>query len=287
MREITIAAREYAIDNNDRFPMSAARGGDIARGATAYCSWMFGGATTHPYWARRRAQWSSPLQDKTGGFNRIPTQLAFEAGYGRPHDLPGLNTYIYPELITYYEPAPRSSHPLATSTTPAERKELEIFNCPSDVSTFQRSFSQLSYRSPEEVRNTSISTYDDVGTSYQLNISWVISMKQEYPFRSFPLAPGENYTEAIYEKGLDMFRAGSARVPNNFAWLKDEVADVITSYAWSMTGMHGGTNRTKLAFFDGSVRYLEVKPGELNTGTYSLAFRDTVDQRVRDRRTRR
>ncbi|MEM9082611.1 MAG: hypothetical protein AAGB34_03365 [Planctomycetota bacterium] len=284
MREITIAGREYAIDNDDRFPMSAARGGDIARPTTAYCSWMYGGATTHPYWARRRAQWSSPLQDKAGGFNLMPYQLGLKSGHATPHNSPGLNTYIYPELVTYYEPAPRSSHPLATSTEPVERKELDIFNCPSDNSTFQRSFSQLSYRSPELVRDSSISTYEDVGTSYQLNISWVLSMKEEYPFRSLQLAPGENYTEAIYEKGLNMFRAGSARVPTNFAWLKDEVADVITSYAWSMTGMHGGTNKTKLAFFDGSVHYLEVKPGELNTGTYSLSFRDTVDRRFRDRR---
>ena len=299
MRQITIGALDYADANDGLWPIIGVAGREnppddpfaLAPNASSstdgvgmfnYCSWAFGGKSTDDRNNRigddgniATPAYDMSLQNKAGQRNALGSimdQFNFvKTGYQgsfSPHDYPGLNTYIYPELIDYYEEITLDSYAISS---PDVRRELPIFECPSDNSTFQRRYTRFyGGATPEQVRDSSISTYDDVGTSYQLNLSWVGSMHTALGFEGEFGSPFDVY----FAQANRYFKGGGQLVPSQFAWLKDEVADVVVAFEHEMPGMHGGTNRSKLAFVDGSVRYLQVEPGRPYTQEYAVVFRN-------------
>ncbi len=155
-----------------------------------------------------------------------------------------LNEYVYPDKrLADPEPGPNGEQ---------RRLELPAYRCPSDQRTFQRNFWRTGEPDP-------ISSYDDVGTSYHMNVKWWFASARG----------GENDLER-WERTRFQFRKGGLGGPSRFVWLYDQIMDVVTITARSFEGDHGGTNKAKVAFMDGHVEYLRVEPGEVNTNDYWL-----------------
>jgi len=131
---------------------------------------------------------------------------------------------------------------------PGRRTELPIYRCPSDVGTFQRRFW---YSDPP--LDTSISCYDDVGTTYQINVKW------------YMIGPRD---AARWEEYRDLF--GRVQSPSSFVWLHDHKMDFISETPYSREGDHGGMNKGSAAFLDGHALYLDVVPDAASTPDYNL-----------------
>lgn len=159
--------------------------------------------------------------------------IAYETVDDRP-----LNPYIYPDLLL--------EDPING------RLELEVYRCPSDKRTFQRGYWRG--EAPEPV-----SSYDDVGTSYHMNMNWWYKSAR----------PGENLLKR-WRRTEPVFRRGGLGGPSKFVWLYDQIMDVVAIYGSPEEGDHGGLNRAKAAFMDGHVEYLRVEPEASNTTGYWL-----------------
>ena len=131
---------------------------------------------------------------------------------------------------------------------PDRRTELPIYRCPSDVGSFQRQF-----WSADPPLNTSMSCYDDVGTTYQINVKW------------YMIGP---HGAARWEEYRDLF--GRVQSPASFVWLHDHKMDFISETPYSAGGDHGGMNMASAAFLDGHALYLYVVPDAVSTFEYNL-----------------
>lgn len=148
-----------------------------------------------------------------------------------------LNPYVYPDLDL---------------VDPADGiRELEVYRCPGDTRTYQRGYWQG--------RGLDMSCYDDVGTSYHLNVNWwyaSISRSEE--------------NSVTWRRLRPMFRKGGLVGPSRFVWMYDQIMDVVAIYGKATDGVHGGLNRAKASYMDGHVTYLTVEPKVSNTTEYSL-----------------
>ena len=133
--------------------------------------------------------------------------------------------------------------------SPRRRLELPIYRCPSDTGTYQRRFwygdTQL---------DTSVTCYDDVGTTYQMNMKWWYA--------------GWPRNAARWKELRGLF--GRARTPADFVWLFDQKMDFVVHTGYSRVGDHGGLNKAAAAFLDAHALYLEVEPGAATTSHYNL-----------------
>lgn len=156
-----------------------------------------------------------------------------------------LNPYLYPET-EFKDP-------------PDGRLELPVFKCPSDPGTLQRTwFSGSGYN------DTSITSYDDVGTSYHMNVRWW--------YRACELAgvsPGFNNLH-VWQSYQNMFRVATFKYPARFSWMYDQNMDFIAVGGIPHLGDHGGENKATASFMDGHVSYLTVIPKLPETEDYTL-----------------
>lgn len=222
MRQITIAAVTYSHAHADAWPVIPLHDPKVVGpDVVEFNSWNWGGKTSDDYWLSH------------GSINHITA------------DKRALNPWVYPDLDF-------------VQIGKGARKrnvELDIFKCPSDSGTFQRGF-----WGEDPQRDMSISSYDDVGTSYHLNIKWWYASERS----------GESVAQR-WLRTKPMFRRGGLGGPSMFAWCYDQVFDVVTHHsAVSREGDHGGMNRAKAAFMDGHVVYLTAEPGEPVTDRYWL-----------------
>lgn len=151
-----------------------------------------------------------------------------------------LNRYLFPDL-ELRDPV-------------GKRMELPLFKCPSDIGTYQRSFwtgnPNLDY---------TVSSYDDVGTSYHSNIKWW--------YRDRAGASNENH-ERRWRRLQKALKRAWLRQPARFVWNHDQTMDYLLYHADSRLGDHGEINRSAMAFMDGHVGYIEVIPYVFNTVKY-------------------
>lgn len=237
MRQITTAAVNYSHHHNDNWPVVpldyASPGPDGEPvytpgeeiGSIAFNSWRFGGKTNSAYWTT------------TMKINHVPVER-------RP-----LNPWVYPDMDF--------AKIGGQGKTGKQKKdvELEVFRCPSDKVSYQRGF-----WANDPQPSVDISSYDDCGTSYHMNIKWWFAMADRVP-----------NTMDRWAKTRHMFRRGGLGGPSKFVWLYDQTMDVVTHHdAVSREGVHGGLNRAKAAYMDGHVTYLTVEPGRENTNDYWL-----------------
>lgn len=155
-----------------------------------------------------------------------------------------LNRYLYPDL------------PLRDR--PDERLELRIYQCPADNVSYQRHWPGYT---------PTISSYDDVGTSYHLNLRWWWAARIENwssPGRSFA-----NDAE-LWKHTSKWFRLSFNKAPARFVWLYDQVMDVVAIAGEERLGFHGGVNRSVTAFMDGHASYTEVVPKSIEGPGYTL-----------------
>ena len=236
MRQITIAAVQYSHANNDDWPV---RPLDYAIPGTAnpvmyrpaeevgliqFNSWKYGGKTNDAFWQSHASINDIPAERRT------------------------LNPYLYPDIE------------FGKIGWGKNRKdvELEIFRCPSDKASYQRGF-----WASDPQPYIDISSYDDCGTSYHMNVKWWYAEADMY---------ADTMTHWINTKM--MFRRGGLGGPSKFVWLYDQTMDVVTHHdGVSKEGDHGGLNRAKAAYMDGHVTYLTVEPGKPVTDQYWLLFK--------------
>ncbi|MEM1165759.1 MAG: prepilin-type N-terminal cleavage/methylation domain-containing protein [Planctomycetota bacterium] len=270
LRQITIAATSYATDNDSLWPILpdfidieelAAQGlasGDPDVSIDRFYEWAYGGKNTHTYWRT--------VGSGTFGF------VSFAAD--RP-----LNAYIYPELDLFYNGLPNArSIPRSSLFDPElgldqrpfymddeARTEMDAFRCPGDSGTFARDDrvdSDVSGSDTVEalVRDSSVSGYDDVGTSYMTNRLHIIDLARTRGVSRFQASLWINAARAVgTTTGLD---------PSRFTWLHDQTMWVVPHFGGSGTlGNFGEEDKGTAAFVDGSADYVELRRREIDAET--------------------
>ena len=142
------------------------------------------------------------------------------------------------------------------------RKELPIYRCLSDPGTLQRTWS-----SPPNYNDPTVTCYDDVGTSYQINVRWwYVALQLDH----VPLnAPKINE----WRKYKTMFRTANFAAPSRFAWLYDQNMDFVANTQHPHAGDHGGENMACVGYMDGHAKYTYVQQGEPDTVEYTLLIK--------------
>ena len=154
-RQILLAQASYRFDKKDQIPMRSGwyNGGAIQ----SWDTWHYGGKNAQPAWDGYANNY---------GFN--------ETAFSRP-----LNEYVYPELKidqpTGYVNTGRPevwTYRVGTVAGVPDRDALQmpVFHSPGDKATFQGPPDGSGI--PYGKANASKSSYDDVGTSYHLNMKW-------------------------------------------------------------------------------------------------------------------
>lgn len=217
----------YHADEAGRAPMRGARYSNSQ--LSGWDTWNFGGKNCDIYWA-----------SANGG-------LFDESAYARP-----LNRYLPTARIprpANYLSTPTSFHP--GTPTPAQRLSLQIdiFRSPGDVATRQRQ-----WPSP----TLTVTGYNDVGTSYLLNMKWW----------GHPSIGGGSFTQQ-FSNGANRVGLALGGATPDYVFINDQIADVVGAGVQA-TGEFGGANRSVLGFADGRVRYMMVVPGAFSGPGYTF-----------------
>ncbi|MGQ0628202.1 MAG: type II secretion system protein [Phycisphaerales bacterium] len=239
IRQVCVAGTQYQTENEGFMPLFLSFERDTAAQRIyrntpwsdptfeGFCSWAFGGKNCNAYWAGR--------------------SFDFEAA-DRP-----LNQYLGDQ--TWLGPA----RPILMGATNSERTtgELEVLHDPSDSVTYQRDWNEA--LNPPPV-NRSISSYDDVGTSYQYQAKWFDQLYTRLP--QFPQG-AQGFVKAFYF-GCHRIKAGDTYIPSRLVWINDQYADVIVNNRNANLRLRNGfgdINKSVLGFMDGHAAYANVVPG--------------------------
>lgn len=222
LRQITAGATMYSTEQRDGM-YPLVPSIYNENGYVDFNGWSYGGKTAGPFWrAFAGGRYSHPVQ----------TRL--------------VNPYVYPD-VTMRDP-------------PNDFLELEVFRCPNDDGTYQRG--NWYSRPPNVWKDTSISGYDDVGTSYQLNVKW-----WQESVREGRAYHGSITTWVAWQATRKMFTSAGLYQPSRFIWLHDQVLDIAAITGAEFVGDHGERLRSSAAFLDGHVEYVKVTPEKLETST--------------------
>ncbi|MCA9293054.1 MAG: prepilin-type N-terminal cleavage/methylation domain-containing protein [Phycisphaerales bacterium] len=137
------------------------------------------------------------------------------------------------------------------------RVELPVFQSPGDAMTLQREFWSTG------VPDYSINSYDDVGTSYHMNVKWWYVMRRD--------APSSEWVD-LWRRAKTQFRDANQRRASRFIWLHDQIMDYVVHTGESYDGLFGGRNKCVAAFLDGHAGYVEATPGAYEGVGYTLIF---------------
>ncbi|MFN0133881.1 MAG: type II secretion system protein [Phycisphaerales bacterium] len=263
-RQILIGQASYRFERKDQIPW---RGSRYTNGVlNSWDTWCYGGKNSD-------AAWGSSLFD--------------ESAFSRP-----LNPYLYPEIPIeqppgYVNTGTPSTWTLVTGTPTASdraRLQMPVFQSPGDRATYQGTVSGIPYGQPNFLR----SSYDDVGTSYHINMKWFYQ----------PGLPS-NWTQRFAE-GTRRARLATEFDPTNkFVWIHDQTADVVTHNGAPAVpngnlvgrplfdGEFAEKNKSVMAFLDGRAEYLKMTtwalydpiatnlpaPNNWAVGKYTFIFR--------------
>lgn len=227
VRQLLAATAQYRMDNADRVPM---RGCRYTQGVmSAWDTWNSFGKNCSTYWL---------AMGSSSGFD--------EHAYGRP-----LNRYLpfathIPRPAGYVNTGSGNTWTFIGGTITAQQRaalQNRVCQSPGDRATRQRDWPNAT---------PGVSGYDDVGTSYVLNMKW-------WPQVGWP----SNFTQH--------FNAGTERIRNlrpddydrPFAWIHDQTADVVFNFVNAQSkvkGEFGGVNKSVMGFLTGDADYLTVTP---------------------------
>lgn len=227
---IMVAAHMYHADNAGRAPMRASgySNGQI----TGWDTWNFGGKNCNAFW--------------TGDFD--------EPAFARP-----LNSYVYRARIRrpigYVNTGSGATwnfmhgHPTA-----ADRLALQIplFRSPGDVATRQRNW-------PSPTRG--VSAYDDIGTSYMVNMKWWDD----------PSIPHGSFT-AWYNEGVRRVGLALGGGNPNFVFVHDQIADVVANSgaSFQVPGEFGKINASVVGWANGRADYIRILGGAASGPGYTF-----------------
>lgn len=237
VRQILQATGQYRLASADRVPMRACgySGGQITGG---WDSWNFAGKNNSQFWIG-------------SAFD--------ESAYGR-----FLNPFLQAEVAAvpagYVNTGSGSTWTFNDGTpTFAQRESFQVPVCksPGDLATRQRQWPNPT---------AGISAYDDVGTSYFLNMRWWTS----------PGSPPANFT-ARYNAGTQAINTTvrgpfGIRPTNDFVWIHDQTADVVSNLNGIVQGEFGGRNMSVAGYLDGRCAYLQIANNAMSGPGYTFAI---------------
>jgi type II secretory pathway pseudopilin PulG len=233
---LILAARDaYSIDHAGMMPIRGSRYTNGTLGG--YDTWHVGGKNSHIEWQTRY----------NGLFD--------ESAYSRP-----LNVYLYPNVnipvpAAYVNTGSGSTWNFWTGhPTPEDRLSLDlpIFRSPGDRTSYQSSWPNPGPRSG----------YDDVGTSYMVNMSWYFQPDLQQFSMPQRMLPGTQRMSAI---------AGTKH-STRFIWMADQTMELAFHGAPGSVrpGEFGGANRSAVGYLDGRAAYIEIIPQTPITEAYTL-----------------
>lgn len=229
VRQILRANAQYRLDHADRVPMRGASysNGQITGG---WDTWHHAGKNCDQFW-----------QATGGAFD--------ESAFGRFLN-PYLSTTLAPMPPGYINTGAGATWTFRSGTPTVQQRaafKMEVCRSPGDVATRQRNW---------PLATPGVSCYNDVGTSYLVNMKW-------WDTSGFP----GNFTQR-FNAGVSAISAIRAsawfRPLNNYVWIHDQVADVVPYSGSSVTpGEFGGKNMSVCGYLDGRAAYIKLVPNAL------------------------
>lgn len=240
LRQTTAGAIIYAHENDEVWPITPIK---PSPQVTQLCSWSWGGKTPDRYWTNYPS-----YGDKL---------------YIKAKDRP-VNQILFDDM-SFAEP-----------NLPDERRvELPAFKCPSDPGTYQsppRGAAWTSWWDGSQL-NPTITSYDDVGTSYHMNTRWWYHLTQDvYQGRlgrpGFPANSAE-----LWNRSSNVVRLAAKTTPSRFVWASDQTMDyVVNQMQADLPGEHGSRNTSSTAFVDGHASYIKVIVRSVSGPEYNLTL---------------
>jgi prepilin-type N-terminal cleavage/methylation domain-containing protein len=243
-RQVMLGFSTYRSEQKDQVPM---RGCEYIDGVIAggWDTWYYGGKNCSDWW----------LTGYGGVFD--------EHSYTRP-----LNDYLY-SGISIEKPAGYVNRGKGTSTSGNPVPGLWTMDRGSITPQQRVSFEMPAYRSPGDrktnqrnwpMETPGISSYDDVGTSYHMNMKWWDQ----------PGLPG-NFT-LRYDAGVRRIRLASEFDPTNkFVWIHDQTADIVANAPGGAPipqriqhmGEFGEKNKSVMGYLDARAEYNKMVSGSM------------------------
>lgn len=240
VREIVKGTHIYRSEYKDLFPMQASSGPQAPTNESrpAWCTWNYGGKGADSWWMMNQRTWDHPAAR-------------------RP-----LNQILYPEIFaTFRDPGPHQ----VVHAQEAERTDnvMPVYRSPGDRVTYQR---LTPY--PRPYYDLEYGSYEDVGTSYHMNMKWWYGLQVVTGFR-FGDRRGETgwqYADRMIREGAKRMDLAAGFSPSNFMWIHDQTGDIVAHdpQRRSWRGEFDEINKSVSGFLDGSVRYVKMVPGAIN-----------------------
>lgn len=237
MRQLLTAMASYRHERNDQVPMKMSYHGG---GIFGWNTWSWGGKDTSEYWNSAYG----------GGFS--------ETAYAKP-----LNQYVYPEyripVPTGYEDRRYPTRYYEEGQTSAEGRAypFDVFRSPGDKKTHQRSWPNPDF---------TVSSYDDIGTSYHTNMRWWDEIRTGTFAQRF-------------DEGVRRIKLAADFDTSKFVWIHDQTADVVANdpQRRDWRGEFNDMNKSVMAFLDGHAAYIQMSPGAVSGPDYQFHFRRRGD----------
>jgi prepilin-type N-terminal cleavage/methylation domain-containing protein len=181
--------------------------------------------------------------------NAGPSSSNFWTQYGGIFDIAPaarpLNPYLYPDLL-----------PTAADRNGVRKIfQMPVFRDPSDRIGHQQTWDAFAPTFGVADDNADGSScYDDVGTSYLLQIKW---------FFQTSATVGGSWTRA-WRLGSRRLSLSDGFIPSRMIWVNDEYCDITINQQSSSAKVrngYGDINRAAVCFLDGHARYLKMIPG--------------------------
>jgi prepilin-type N-terminal cleavage/methylation domain-containing protein len=202
-----------------------------------------------------------------GKWGDVRWQSVYNGIFDEPVGTRPLTVYLYPNIALPRVPVGQSLRTL----------ELPIFRSPGDVATYQ-------YQNPYPTPEYGFSSYNDVGTSYHMNLRWFdalrASMNADPMARQRPTETAWQYFVRIFETGVRRMDIGGVIEPAKFVYVHDQIADVVANdpQRRNWMGEFGMVNYAVVAFLDGHVDYLPIVPGATSGPGYNFHMRYPSDR---------
>ncbi len=237
-RSLWVATMAYREDNRQWLPIRFNKPGSVA----VWASWFFGGKHCDAGWA-----------DRTFGlYDLAPPQ--------RP-----LNKYAVPERTFTDRPTLRDP-PVEPGVRAQE--QAEMFRSPGDRVTYQ------GQNAPFPTADPTRSSYDDVGTSYHMNIKWLgpVTSLMTAKWREARSGPSGGVEKAYAAEGNRRFMLADQFASGRMIFLYDQTADVVAndSQRRDWMGEFGDVNKAVVTYIGGSSQYIKITPGEAQTRDYQF-----------------
>ena len=256
MRQVMIANTQYQLDNENYLPWF----NQVNPQWVGFCEWTFAGKYADQFWASRY----SALFD-------VPPALRPLNAYLAPDTTFNLDGLVRTTVSDWTRPGKTAFRYTVPNARMRDDYDIEVLRDPSDRASFSFAWERNQEAYPYVDADATRSTYNDTGTSYHTQVRWWWIERAKNP------GGGGSFVNAFLD-GMRRFRIGSDFDASKFALYGDSLVNVIPlaldedppRSTWENN--YGDENRANLAFFDGHIDYIELKPGAVTTKDYTFYF---------------